>query len=77
MPHKNRNWQRRWKIDFDKRTATHDDGWIFQFTPHPDGSHDGRLMKQPANITPEQIKLAPRIAREAGEAWQRACAKRK
>jgi len=28
------------------------------------------LIVQPDNLTPEQIKAAPRIAKEAGEAWK-------
>lgn len=70
MPHPNRNWQRRWKVDFDTQTVTHEDGWVFEFTPIDEGVFDGRLIVQPDNLTPEQIKAAPRIAKEAGEAWK-------
>lgn len=71
MSHQNRNWQRRWSVDFETQTATHEDGWVFEFTKVSDGVFDGRLIAQPENLTPEQIKNAPRIAREAGEAWER------
>ena len=72
MPHKNRNWQRRWKVDFETQTAAHEDGWIFKFTKVSDGVFDGHLIAQPESLTLEQIKNAPRIAKEAGEAWERA-----
>jgi len=72
MTHPNRNWQRRWKVDFDAQTASHDDGWVFKFFKIKEGVFDGRLIVQPENLTSEQIKNAPRIAREAGEAWERA-----
>ncbi|RKV80024.1 MAG: hypothetical protein D8H97_14535 [Neisseria sp.] len=72
MPHQNRNWQRRWKVDFETQTASHDDGWVFKFSKIEDGVFDGRLIAQPKNLTPEQIKNAPRIACEAGEVWERA-----
>lgn len=72
MTHQNRNWQRRWKVDFETQTVSHEDGWVFKFSKIEDGVFDGRLIAQPKNLTPEQIKNAPRIAREAGEAWERA-----
>ena len=72
MPHQNRNWQRRWSVDLETQTATHEDGWVFRFSKVSDGVFDGRLISQPKNITVEQIKNAPQIAREAGEAWKRA-----
>ena len=79
MAHNNRNWQRRWSVDFEAQTATHQDGWVFKFTKiEEDGQtvFDGKLIKQPDNLTPEQILNAQRIAQEAGEAWQRARAAR-
>ena len=72
MPHQNRNWQRHWTVDFETQTATHEDGWAFKFSKVSDGVFDGRLISQPKNITLEQIKNAPQIAWEAGEAWKRA-----
>ena len=55
MPHQNRNWQRRWKVDFETQTAAHDDGWVFKFAKIDDGVFDGRLIAQPENLTPEQF----------------------
>ncbi|WP_308031150.1 hypothetical protein [Neisseria cinerea] len=72
MTHPNRNWQRRWSIDFEQQTATHKEGWVFEFKKVSDGVFDGKLIRQPENLTLEQIKNAPRIAREADEAWERA-----
>lgn len=72
MPHQNRNWQRRWTVDFETQTATHKDGWVFQFSKVSDGVFDGSLISQPKNITIEQFKNAPKIAKEAGEVWMRA-----
>ena len=72
MAHPNRNWHRRWTVDFEQQTATHEDGWVFKFQKVSDGVFDSKLICQPENITLEQIKNAPRIAREAGEAWTRA-----
>ena len=72
MTHPNRNWQRRWSVDFETQTATHEDGWVFEFSKIADGVFDGHLIAQTENLTIEQIKNAPRIAREAGEAWERA-----
>ncbi len=72
MPHQNRNWQRRWTVDFETQTATHEAGWVFKFSKVSDGVFDGRMIKQPEHLTPEQIRNAPRIAQEAGEAWKRA-----
>lgn len=72
MTHQNRNWQRRWTVDFEQQTATHEEGWVVKFEKVSDGIFDGKLIRQPENITLEQIKNAPRIAREAGEAWTRA-----
>ncbi|KLT73237.1 hypothetical protein PL75_03115 [Neisseria arctica] len=75
MAHQNRNWQRRWTVDFEQQTATHEDGWVFKFVKGEESGEvffDGKLIKQPKNLTPEQILNASRIAQEAGEAWQRA-----
>ena len=72
MSHQNRNWQRRWTVDFETQTAAHEDGWVFEFSKVADGVFDGRLIAQPERLSLEQIKNAPRIAKEAGEAWERA-----
>lgn len=72
MAHPNRNWQRKWSVDFETQTARHEDGWVFEFSKVADGVFDGRLIAQPERLTLEQIKNAPRIAKEAGEAWERA-----
>ena len=65
MPHE-------WTVDLATKTATHKDGWVFEFTQVSAGIFDGRLVKQPANLTPDRIRAAARIAQEAGEAWEQA-----
>ena len=65
MPHN-------WTVDLTAKTATHKDGWVFEFAQVSAGVFDGRLVKQPANLSPDQIRAAARIAREAGEAWEQA-----
>ena len=55
MTHPNGNWQRRWSVDFETQTASHEDGWIFEFSKVADGLFDGRLIVQPENLTIEQI----------------------
>lgn len=49
MSHPNRNWKRRWVVDPVARTASHVDGWVFQFAAEPDaeGGTDGRCVKHP------------------------------
>lgn len=61
-----------WTVDLTAKTVAHKDGWFFEFTQVSEGIFDGRLVKQPANLTPNQIRAAARIAREAGEAWEQA-----
>ena len=75
MTHDNSNWQRRWTVDLESQTATHVDGWVFKFERgEEDGQvfFDGHPIAQPQNLTTEQIKNAARIAREAGEVWNKA-----
>lgn len=72
MPNQNRNWQRLWIVNFEEQIVTHADGWVFKFSKVSDGVFDGRMIKHPEQLTPEQIRNAPRIAQEAGEAWKRA-----
>jgi len=69
--HPNRGWRSRWSINLETATATHRDGWVFQFSPVAGeaGAFDGKCICQPAPLTPEMIKNAARIAREAGDIY--------
>lgn len=69
--HPNRNWRSRWSIDLETATATHCDGWIFQFSPVADeaGAFDGKCIGQPSPLTPDHLAKAARIAREAGDIY--------
>jgi len=67
--HPNRGWRSRWMVDLEAATATHRDGWVFQFSPDASetDAFDGECIGQPDPITPEQMREATRIAREAGD----------
>lgn len=67
-----------WTVDLEKSTATHKDGWVFEFEPAPDtaGAHDGWLVSKPESLTTEQLMNASRIASEAGDAYSEALSKR-
>lgn len=69
--HPNRNWRSRWTVDLEAATATHHDGWVFEFSPAADesGAFDGRSIAQPSPLTQDHIAGAARIAREAGEIY--------
>lgn len=76
MTHKNRNWQRRWTVDLEAQTATHEDGWVFQFdtiytdTATGDAEFKGRLIEQPTE--PEKRRDMVDIFNQAWRAWHRA-----
>jgi len=67
--HPNRGWRSRWSVDIETATATHRDGWIFQFSLDADepGALDGECVAQPDPLTPEHLREAARITREAGD----------
>lgn len=69
--HPNRGWRSRWSINLEAATATHRDGWVFQFKPAPGeaGAFDGQCVTQPDPMTPEHMRRAARIAREAGDIY--------
>lgn len=68
--HPNRGWRARWSINLETATATHRDGWQFQFAPAGEtGAYDGKCTGQPSPLTPEHIAQAARIAREAGDIY--------
>lgn len=68
--HPNRGWRSRWSINLESATATHRDGWVFKFDPAPAaGVFDGSCIGHPQPLTPEHIKNAARIAREAGDIY--------
>jgi hypothetical protein len=67
--HPNRGWRSRWTVDLEAATATHRDGWVFQFAPDSDeaDAFDGDCIGRPDPIMPEHLREAARIAREAGD----------
>lgn len=69
--HPNRGWRARWTVDRERATATHRDGWVFRFSPDATeaGAFDGVCIAQPDPITPEHMREAARIAREAGDIY--------
>ena len=69
--HPNRGWRSRWSINLETATASHRDGWVFQFSPVAGGTgaFDGKCTGQPSPLTPEHMAKAARIAREAGEVY--------
>lgn len=76
--HPNRGWRSRWTVDLSACTATHRDGWVFQFAIAEDDPDaiDGQCIGQPEPLTAEHIAGAARIAREAGDAYVEARNKR-
>ncbi|QGM80680.1 hypothetical protein [Otariodibacter oris] len=76
--HPNRSWKGKWDVDLEKRLATHEDGWVFQFVKAEEkGVWDGKLIIRPQNMTFDQIKNAQSIATQAGKAWNLAREKAK
>lgn len=69
--HPNRNWRSRWSVDLGTATVTHCDGWQFAFAPvrGDPAAFDGRCIAQPSPMTAEHMRVATRIAREAGDAY--------
>jgi hypothetical protein len=77
MTGKHYQWHKRWTVNQETCTATHESGLAFQFTQTGDGAWDGK----PLNLDDwqdEQLKLMPlpylakhaqRLAKEAGEAY--------
>ena len=76
MTHNNRNWQRRWRVDLEEQTATHEDGWIIRFEPvaaeEPAGDVEfvGRLIRQPAD--PALLRQSSAVINQVWRAWLRA-----
>lgn len=81
MASKHYGWQKRWAVDLDARTATHDTGLVFNFTREADGwsgEADKAVLQQ--WIALQQVKMplpdvarhGQRLAREAGDIWQAA-----
>lgn len=64
--HPNRNWQRRWTVDLNTCTATHVDGWVFEFVEVEPGVWDGETIQTPENA---DFSQAARIAKEAGDIY--------
>lgn len=69
MPHSNRNWQRRWKVDLSTCTAVHDSGLVVRFREHPEGGWDGKPETLPPDLM--DARKAYRLMREAGEVYKR------
>lgn len=64
MSHPNRNWHRRWSVDFETQTASHEDGWVFEFSKVADGVFDGRLIAQPEKLTLNKSKAHPELPKK-------------
>jgi hypothetical protein len=62
MNHPNRNWQRRWTVDFSACTATHDSGLVVRFAAHPDAQ---RMSVEPSHLANQ------RLLDEASRLWKR------
>lgn len=79
MASKHYGWQKRWVVDVDARTATHDTGLVFHFVREPNGwsgEADKTVMQQWAALQqvkmplPDVARHGQRLAREAGDIWQ-------
>lgn len=64
------NWQRRWRVDLDARTALHESGLVVRFREHPDGGRCGELEKIPPGLM--SAGKAARLMREAEEVYKHA-----
>jgi hypothetical protein len=69
--HPNRNWRRRWTVDLEAGTATHNTGLVVRFTPVPGepGAYDGEViagLDAVHGLSPQQ---AARMMREAGDIY--------
>lgn len=72
MPnHPNRNWRSRWTVNLATCTATHRNGWVFRFTQDSNdkSAWDGECIDTPQPLTMEHLRIAQRIAREAGDVY--------
>ena len=60
-----------WTIDLNHLTATHANGMIFQFAPHPEGGMESKLVN-PSAVPPDDLDgpILARMAREAGDAMK-------
>ena len=72
--HPNRNWRKRWTVDLEASTATHDAGLVVQFHPAPGepGAHDGEViagLDALQGLSPQQ---AARLMCEAGDIYTEA-----
>jgi hypothetical protein len=77
MTGKHYKWQKRWVVDADTCTATHDSGFLVVFKKAADGGWDGEpiildrwqdLMSQKMNPF-DLMKHTSRLLREAGEVY--------
>ena len=77
MTGKHYNWHKRWIVDLETCTATHDSGLVFKFSQaeadawdgHPenlDAWQDEQLKRRPLL---DLAKHAQRLAKEAGDAY--------
>lgn len=82
MTSKHYGWQKNWQVDLSTSTATHDSGLVFQFQQSAPGVWDGEATNmeewQSRQRMPiaDLMKHAGRLAREAGDAFNGALAKR-
>lgn len=74
--HPNRGWRSRWRVDLNTGTATHRDGWVYQFALDADDPDEdlpqGECIRQPENLTLDQMANAHRISGEAGAIYMEA-----
>jgi hypothetical protein len=72
----NRGWRSCWIVSLEDCTATHCDGWVFQFarTPGDDDptALDGRIISPQSPFPMELVASLARIAQEAGEIYMEA-----
>lgn len=71
--HPNRSWRSRWIVDLNTCTASHVDGWVFEFRAVEQEAWDSECIKQPMN---PDFSQAARIAREAGDIYHEELKKR-
>lgn len=80
MTGKHYQWHKRWTVDLQAASATHESGLVVVFAPHPEGGWDGRALN-PNEVFETLTKthgagnaqqMLTRLAREAGDVWQRA-----
>ena len=72
--HPNRNWRKRWTVDLEASTATHEIGLVVQFHPVPGepGAHDGEVIAGLDAVQGLSAQQAARLMCEAGDIYAEA-----